>query len=128
MITLENDGLVFHFPEVHDKARCAIDFQRTLRIPDDNSDYPLPPGLGSFALRHLDDYAGQSPSAWSSRGGVIMPMYQAEALWLNFDGGYPCAIKVATGKICALTASAGRAAGPTFGVAGIEGPIPALPK
>ena len=33
-----------------------------------------------------------------------MPMYQAEALWLNFDGGYPCAIKVAAGKICALTA------------------------
>ncbi len=104
MITLENDGLVFHFPEVHDKARCAIDFQRTLRIPDDDNDYPLPPGFGSFALRHLDDYAGQSPSTWNSRGGVIMPMYQAEALWLNFDGGYPCAVKVATGKICALTA------------------------
>ena len=31
-------------------------------------------------------------------------MYQAEALWLNFGGGYPCAIKIAAGKICALTA------------------------
>jgi hypothetical protein len=31
-------------------------FQRTLRIPDDGKLYPLPPGLGSFPLRHLQDY------------------------------------------------------------------------
>ena len=33
MIVLDNDSLVFQFPDVHDDARCAIDFQRTLRIP-----------------------------------------------------------------------------------------------
>lgn len=38
-----------------------------------------------------------------------MPMYQAEALWLHFDaggwrtGGYPFALKIATGKVCAIT-------------------------
>ena len=53
MITLELDRLTFRFPEVHPDAACAIDFQRTLRIPDDGDDYPLPPGLGSFPLRHL---------------------------------------------------------------------------
>ena len=61
MIVLENDRLEVRFPEVHAEARCAIEFQRTLRIPDDGRDYPLPPGLGSFPLRHLDDHAARLP-------------------------------------------------------------------
>ncbi|MDE2792906.1 MAG: hypothetical protein OXI81_21165 [Paracoccaceae bacterium] len=103
MIVLENNRLEFRFPEVHAAACCSIDFQRTLRIPDDGHDYPLPPGLGTFPLRHLDDYASRLPEAWQVRGGVIAPMHQAEALWIDFDSDYPFAVKVATGKICAIT-------------------------
>ena len=108
MITLDSDRLTFRFPEVHPDAACSIDFQRTLRIPDDGHDYPLPPGLGSFPLRHVDDYADRLPAAWRRRGGVLLPMHQAEAMWLSFDcdAGYPFAIKVATGKICAVTGDA----------------------
>lgn len=51
MIELRDDALVFSFPEVHPQARLSISFQRTLRIPDDGKDHPLPPGLG--ALRQL---------------------------------------------------------------------------
>jgi len=29
-------------------SRFSFTLQRTLRIPDDEGDYPLPPGLGSF--------------------------------------------------------------------------------
>ena len=103
MIVLEDNCLEFRFPEVHAEARCAIDFQRTLRIPDDGRDYPLPPGLDTFPLRHLDDYAARLPDPWRVRGGVIAPMHQAEAMWINFDSYYPFAVKVATGKICAIT-------------------------
>ena len=103
MIALEGDRLEFRFPEVHEEAACWMAFQRTLRIPDDGKDYPLPPGLGNFPLRHLDDYARQLPRDWLMRGGVIMPMHQAEAMWINFRGDYPCAVKVATGKVCAVT-------------------------
>lgn len=103
MIVLENNTLEFLFPEVHAAARCAIEFQRTLRIPDDGRDYPLPPGLGRFPLRHLDDHAARLPLAWRRRGGVMAPMHQAEALWINFTADYPFAVKVATGKICAIT-------------------------
>ena len=107
MITLEFDRLTFRFPEVHQDATCSLDFQRTLRIPDDGSDYPLPPGLGSFPLRHVDDHADRLPTTWLRRGGVLLPMHQAEAMWLNFDcDGYPFAIKIATGKICAVTGDA----------------------
>ncbi len=63
----------------------------------------MPPGFGAFPLRHLDDYATGLPESWRERGGVIAPMHQAEALWINFASDYPFAIKVATGKICALT-------------------------
>ena len=103
MVVLENDRLEFHFPEVHAAARCSIEFQRTLRIPDDGRNYPLPPGLGAFPVRHLDDYAARLPESWRKRGGVIAPMHQAEALWINFSSGYPFAVKVATGKVCAIT-------------------------
>ena len=106
--------LVFRFSEVHDNAHCAIEFQRTLRIPDDERDYPLPPGLGSFPLRHLDDYASGLTEDWLRRGGVIAPMHQAEAMWIKFASrhnfrlhqSYPFAVKIAAGKICAITGNA----------------------
>jgi hypothetical protein len=61
MIELKNDRLVFTFPETHPEAKLSIEFQRTLRIPDDDKSYPLPPGLGAFPLRHVDDYAADVP-------------------------------------------------------------------
>ena len=103
MIELQDDKLVFRFPEVHPDAVCRIEFQRTLRIPDDNREYGLPPGLGRFPVRHVDDHRDTSPESWGGHGGVFLPMYQAEAMWLNFDTAYPMAIKVAAGKIDALT-------------------------
>jgi hypothetical protein len=111
MIELKHDSLIFSFSEVHPEAQLTINFQRTLRIPDDGKDYPLPPGLGQFPMKHVDDYSDKVPSLWIQHGGVMLPMYQSEALWLNFnsehlwdrDTSYPFAIKVATGKINAVT-------------------------
>ncbi len=113
MIELLQNKLVFRFPQVHEAARCMIEFQRTLRIPDDNRKYPLPPGLSKFPLQHVEDHAQRLPEAWRSRGGVLLPMYQSEAMWINFGGGryhaelsYPFAIKIAAGKINAVTGDA----------------------
>ncbi len=103
MVGLAKNTLKFSFPEVSSAAHCSIEFQRTLRIPDDNREYPLPPGLGAFPLLHVEDYAETTPGSWQERGGVFLPMYQAEALWINFNGHYPCAIKIAAGKINAVT-------------------------
>ncbi|MCO8123522.1 hypothetical protein NHH03_17375 [Stieleria sp. TO1_6] len=116
MIELERDALTFSFPEVHPQATLRIEFQRTLRIPDDDRTYPLPPGLGAFPMRHVDDHAANVPSKWLQRGGVMLPMYQSEAMWLNFSAStiqdrgesYPFAIKVATGKQCAVSGEAWR--------------------
>ena len=103
MIELHDDQLVFRFPEVHEDAVFRVNFQRTLRIPDDNREYFLPPGLGSFPLEHVDDHAGRAPESWRRRGGVFLPMHQAEAMWINFSGDYPMAVKVAAGKVNAVT-------------------------
>ncbi len=107
MIELRDDALEFSFPDLHPHARCTIAFQRTLRIPDDNQPYPLPAGLGRFPLHHVDDHWPRLPPAWETHGGVFLPMYQAEALWIdfgwNYADGYPCAIKIATGKINAVS-------------------------
>lgn len=102
MITLGQDQLVFRHPDVHEDAVLSIGFQRTLRIPDDAKTYGLPPGLGLFPLLHVDDYATSVSPEWVQHGGVMLPMYQAEAMWLNFDSEYPYAIKVATGKVNAV--------------------------
>ena len=105
MIELKRNRLTISFPEVHEDARMEIDFQRTLRIPDDGREHFLPPGLGSFPLRHVDDFAEKVPGGWLERGGVSLPMYQSEALWLNFSShaGYPFLLKVAAGKVNAVT-------------------------
>jgi len=105
MIEIRHDRLCFRFPQVHPAAICEVDFQRTLRIPDDNRAHHLPAGLGRFPLRHVDDHAARLPAAWQQHGGVLLPMYQAEALWLNFesDHGYPFAVKIAAGKVNAIT-------------------------
>ena len=63
MIELIHDQLVFSFPDLHPHAKLRLDFQRTLRIPDDGRDYALPPGLGRFPLRHIDDFATVSRKA-----------------------------------------------------------------
>ena len=103
MIELKDDKLEISFPGIHRKAKATVSFLKTLRIPDDNKTYPLPAGLGEMQLRHFEEYKKKMASHYSKRGGVILPMYQSEAMWINFDGEYPMAIKIATGKVNAIT-------------------------
>ena len=110
MIYLDRDSLEIRFPEVHENAGMRIDFQRTLRLPDNGESHHLPPGLGRFPLRHIEDFDLGDNNHLKKRGGVVMPMFQADALWLNFasinvtgEADYPIAVKIGTGKICAIS-------------------------
>ena len=105
MVELRDETLVFSFPEVHPHAVLHVDFQRTLRIPDDGRDHPLPPGLGCFPLRLVDECKGRVPERWREHGGVLLPMHQAEAMWLHLSSpfGCPIALKLAAGRINAVT-------------------------
>lgn len=83
----------------------AIVFERTLRIPDDGNTYPLPPGLGAFPILKVVDYADKLPEDWKAHGGVFIPMYQREAMWLRFQARHwkPNAAKIAIGKVNAVS-------------------------
>lgn len=69
---------------------------------------PPAPWLGRFPVEHVDDFADKLPDDWRSHGGVFVPMYQSEALWINFSGHYPCAVKIAAGKINAVSGESWR--------------------
>lgn len=79
--------------------------ERTLRVPQDGKVYPLPASLGSFPVYRVDDYLESVPAHWRAHGGVFVPLWQREAMWINFLGtdGQPVAVKVAAGKVCAVT-------------------------
>lgn len=79
-----------------------VSFQRTLRIPEDGLHH-LPPGLGRFPVRRISDYPDTAPAEWLQRGGVMIPLYQREAMWLSFDTAEPAALQVGVGKVCALS-------------------------
>ncbi|MFM8530840.1 MAG: hypothetical protein ACKOD2_14430, partial [Ilumatobacteraceae bacterium] len=74
----------------------SITFQRTLRVADDGVN-ALPPGFGGFPLRVVDPLRGRVPAAMVERGGVLMPLYQCEAMWISFDSDEPVAIQIGTG-------------------------------
>ncbi|MER8010569.1 hypothetical protein [Streptomyces sp. NPDC094149] len=81
----------------------AVRFVRTLRLPETGT-HPLPPGLGEFPVRRVADYPDTAPEAWRARGGVMLPVYLREAMWLSFAGTVePAALQVGVGKVCAVS-------------------------
>jgi hypothetical protein len=73
--------------------RCRVTLHRTLRIPDDGRDYPLPPSLGAMTAHSVD------PETY------VVPMHRSEALWLGFDAPswQPHALKVGIGGVDAIS-------------------------
>ncbi|MEU4929821.1 hypothetical protein AB0G54_25535 [Streptomyces yokosukanensis] len=81
----------------------AVRFIRTLRLPETGT-HPLPPGLGEFPVRRVADHADSVPREWRARGGVMLPVYLREAMWLSFSGTTePAALQVGVGKVCAVS-------------------------
>jgi len=82
-----------------------ISFVRTLRIPEDGTKYPLPAGLGRLPIYRVADYAKRVPQSWLETGGFFIPLYQREALFLEFSGAEwrPTIAKVAVGSINAVS-------------------------
>ncbi len=97
-VELNNNHLVF--------GDFAIQFQRTLRVPDTHETYNLPSGLGHFPVRRVEDYADNPhlPEQWRQIGGVFIPMYLQEAMWISFEHqGKPHAVQVGFGKVNAVS-------------------------
>lgn len=96
--TVRIDGNTLRLP-----GGVAVRFIRTLRLPESGT-HALPPGLGEFPVRRVADYADTVPQAWRARGGVMLPVYLREAMWLSFGGtAEPAALQVGVGKVCAVS-------------------------
>jgi hypothetical protein len=92
------DGDVLRLP-----GGAAVRFMRTLRLPETGT-HPLPPGLGQFPVRRIADHPDTVPEQWRARGGVMLPVYLREAMWLSFSGtAEPAALQVGVGKVCAVS-------------------------
>jgi hypothetical protein len=96
--TVRIDGNTLQLP-----GGVAVRFIRTLRLPETGT-HPLPPGLGEFPVRRVADFPDTVPEEWRARGGVMLPVYLREAMWLSFAGTrQPAALQVGVGKVCAVS-------------------------
>jgi hypothetical protein len=86
----------------------TLGLHRTLRVPEEGGDYPLPPGLGLLPVFAAADWAGRIPAAWVNEGALLVPLHQREALWLGFDGAWwrPNAVTIRAGGINVITGAA----------------------
>ncbi|KAG8355558.1 hypothetical protein FVEN_g6453 [Fusarium venenatum] len=92
--------------EVTDKIKIddlTISFKRTIRVSDNKSTNDLPPDMGEFPLSKMDDYAETIPLSMAEKGGVFIPMYQREALWIGFESTKKYVIRVFVGGINAVS-------------------------
>ncbi|TGJ82309.1 hypothetical protein E0Z10_g6452 [Xylaria hypoxylon] len=64
-----------------------------------NNDANLPPGLGKFPLFKARDFALTLPADMAAKRGVFFPMYQREAMWIDFTANRPFMIKIYAGGV-----------------------------
>ena len=107
-VCLDKKGTSQDFDEIMVGRFTRISFHRTLRIPEDGRDYPLPAGLGRFPIHRVEDFSKTVPAKWLQEGGYFIPLYQKEALFLQFEGPawHPTIAKVCVGKINAISGNA----------------------
>lgn len=99
------DGNELLVLDLQGHVRLRVSFLRTLRVPDDGRCYPMPAGMGPLPLRRVSDCADRVPRHWLDTPGILLPMHAREAVWLAFAGdpARPCAVKVGTGMINAVS-------------------------
>ncbi|KAI9643535.1 hypothetical protein NHQ30_008154 [Ciborinia camelliae] len=84
-----------------------ISLRRTIRISDRSRaeyvKYAVPPDCGSFPIFSIDHHKHTLPQHMAAKGGVFIPIYQREAMWIHFESTRPFAVKVSVNGINAVT-------------------------
>lgn len=104
--SLDKDSIVVkHESPDYISQSLTISFQRTIRVPDNANKSQLPPDLGHFPLFKVSGFSSSSklPADMAAKGGVFFPMYQQEAMWINFRAKDPFMIKVYAGGVNAVS-------------------------
>ncbi|KAG9195371.1 hypothetical protein G6011_00492 [Alternaria panax] len=86
-----------------------ISFRRTVRVPETEQSNCLPPNLGAFPLKPVSQHGSSLPAGMVAKGGVFFPMYQSEAMWINFstvhEDTLPYMIKIYIGGMNVISAA-----------------------
>lgn len=76
-------------------------------MPDDNRLHQLPGSLGSYDLFSVEACSSHLPKNISESGGLFFPMWQREAMWLNFKPKqHKWAVRVFIGHINTISGRA----------------------
>jgi hypothetical protein len=76
-----------------------VSFRRTIRVPDNNVTHFLPPDLGTFPLERISQYASKLPKVIAEKDRLFFPMYQKEAMWIDFECKKSYLIKIYVGGV-----------------------------
>ncbi|CAG8902140.1 unnamed protein product [Penicillium egyptiacum] len=84
-----------------------VSLNRTLRVPEDGTTYNLPMWVGEFPIVETSALRDKLPSTMAERGGLVVPMYQREALSIGFHGSHNAshAVKILSGGANAISGS-----------------------
>ncbi|KAF2833813.1 hypothetical protein CC86DRAFT_415799 [Ophiobolus disseminans] len=80
-----------------------ISFLRNIQVPDNDAADFLPPDLSIFPLERVSQYAKKLPKAMADKRGLFFPMYQREAMWIDFESKNSHLIKVFVGGVNAIS-------------------------
>ncbi|KAK3934371.1 hypothetical protein QBC46DRAFT_454238 [Diplogelasinospora grovesii] len=80
-----------------------MSFRRTIRVPDNHQVSKLPPDLGKFPLFQVARHVSGMPADMVAKGGLSMPMYQREAMWIPFKLEKRYAIRDLRGAVNAVS-------------------------
>ncbi|KAH6682475.1 hypothetical protein B0J14DRAFT_468361 [Halenospora varia] len=58
-----------------DKEYIQISLRRTVRVPDNDETYHLPPDCGAFPIYSVNQYKSKLPTSMAGKGGVFIPIY-----------------------------------------------------
>ena len=74
-IQIDQSDTYAHHADPYD-TEISISFMRTIRIPEDQRDYPLPPGSDTFPFFDIQNFSSSLPPEIVAQGGIFLPMYR----------------------------------------------------
>ncbi|KAK2797107.1 hypothetical protein FQN50_009338 [Emmonsiellopsis sp. PD_5] len=82
-----------------DNGNLQISFHRTIRVPDIDTPFHLPPHLGRFPLYTVKQFDQRLPEHIVSNGGFFFLIHDKEALWIRFTTDRQFAVRISAGGV-----------------------------
>ncbi|KAI0454638.1 hypothetical protein F5B21DRAFT_524455 [Xylaria acuta] len=104
--SLEDDAIVVKLssPNTQDcEQNLSIRFMRMIRVADDAGEVNLPSNPDPFPLFSVRSFTSRLPREIAAKAGVFFPMYQREAMWIEFKADSPFMVKIYAGGVNAVS-------------------------